>query len=54
MSAVRKTTTSVHESKTSASKTSKESIEKPKSVRSSDPLIKEWKSDSDDDCVIRP
>ncbi|GJV90897.1 putative ribonuclease H-like domain-containing protein [Tanacetum coccineum] len=53
-SAVSETITSVHESETSASKTSKESMEKPKSVRSSAPLIKDWKSDSDDDCVIRP
>ncbi|GKF71803.1 hypothetical protein Tco_0207917, partial [Tanacetum coccineum] len=48
------TVTSVHESKTSASKTSKESMEKSKSVRSSAPLIEDWESDSDDDCVIRP
>ncbi|GJZ47526.1 hypothetical protein Tco_0601358 [Tanacetum coccineum] len=53
-SAVSETVTSVHEYETIASKTSKESMEKPKSVRSSAPLIKEWDSDSDDDCVIRP
>ncbi|GJT39087.1 putative ribonuclease H-like domain-containing protein [Tanacetum coccineum] len=52
-SAVSETVTSVHESKTSASKTSKESLEKPKTVRSSAPLIEKWESDSDDDCVIR-
>ncbi|GKB99846.1 hypothetical protein Tco_0985983 [Tanacetum coccineum] len=53
-SAVNESATSVHESKTSASKTSKESMEKPKTVRPSAPLIEEWESDSDDDCVIRP
>nr|GEV62954.1 hypothetical protein [Tanacetum cinerariifolium] len=46
--------TNVHETKTSASKTSKKSIKKPKTVRSSAPLIEEWESDSNDDCVIRP
>nr|GFD09214.1 hypothetical protein [Tanacetum cinerariifolium] len=46
--------TSVHETETSASKTSKESMEKPKTVRSSAPLIEDWESDSDDDCMIRP
>ncbi|GKB79876.1 hypothetical protein Tco_0946771, partial [Tanacetum coccineum] len=53
-SAVNETVTSVHESETSASKTSKESMEKHKSVRSSAPLIEDWESDSDDDYVIRP
>ncbi|GKA68793.1 hypothetical protein Tco_0768710, partial [Tanacetum coccineum] len=53
-SAVSETVTSVHESETSASKTSKESMEKPKTVRPSAPLSKEWESYSDDDCVIRP
>ncbi|GJY24626.1 hypothetical protein Tco_0398284 [Tanacetum coccineum] len=52
-SAVNESVTSVHKSKTSASKTSKESMEKPKSVRSSAPIIKDWESDSDDDCEIR-
>nr|GEV57416.1 hypothetical protein [Tanacetum cinerariifolium] len=45
--------TSVHETETSASKTSKESMEKPKSVRSSALIIEDWESDSDDDCEIR-
>ncbi|GJU61569.1 putative ribonuclease H-like domain-containing protein [Tanacetum coccineum] len=54
MTAVRKTTTSVPETKTSISKTSKDIIEKPKTVRSSAPIIEEWESDSDDDCVSRP
>ncbi|GKF50273.1 hypothetical protein Tco_0146740, partial [Tanacetum coccineum] len=39
---------------TSASKTSKESMEKPITVRPSAPIIKEWESDSNDDYVIRP
>ncbi|GKE98618.1 hypothetical protein Tco_0021969 [Tanacetum coccineum] len=54
MSALRKTTTSVPENETTTSKTSKERMEEPKTVRSSAPLIEEWESDSDDDCVIRP
>nr|GEV07755.1 retrovirus-related Pol polyprotein from transposon TNT 1-94 [Tanacetum cinerariifolium] len=33
---------------------SKESMEKPKSVRPSAPIIEDWESDSDDDCEIRP
>ncbi|GJX72589.1 hypothetical protein Tco_0309760 [Tanacetum coccineum] len=37
-----------------ASKSSKDSLEQPKDVRSSAPNIEEWESDSDDDCVIRP
>nr|GEU72596.1 ribonuclease H-like domain-containing protein [Tanacetum cinerariifolium] len=38
---------------TGTSKTSKESIEKPKTGRSSAPIIKDRESDSDDDCEIR-
>nr|GEY68380.1 ribonuclease H-like domain-containing protein [Tanacetum cinerariifolium] len=38
----------------SASKTSKESMDKPKSVRPSAPIIEDWESDSDDYCEIRP
>ncbi|GJS50754.1 hypothetical protein Tco_0624116 [Tanacetum coccineum] len=53
-STMSKTITSVPETKTSASKTSKESMEKPKTVRLSAPIIEEWESGSDDDCVIRP
>nr|GFB54859.1 retrovirus-related Pol polyprotein from transposon TNT 1-94 [Tanacetum cinerariifolium] len=45
---------SVLETKTSASKTSKESMEKHNSVRPSAPIIEDWESDSDDDCEIRP
>ncbi|GKC24254.1 hypothetical protein Tco_1026404 [Tanacetum coccineum] len=37
-----------------ASKSSKDSLEQPKDVRPSAPIIEEWESDSDDDCVIRP
>ncbi|GJW37066.1 hypothetical protein Tco_0059986 [Tanacetum coccineum] len=37
-----------------ASKSSKDSLEQTKDVRHSAPIIKEWESDSDDDCVCRP
>nr|GEZ36710.1 hypothetical protein [Tanacetum cinerariifolium] len=37
-----------------ASKTSKDSLEKSKTVRPSAPIIEEWESNSDDDHVIRP
>nr|GEW10093.1 hypothetical protein [Tanacetum cinerariifolium] len=37
----------------STSKTSKESLEKPKTVRSSAPIIEDWEFDIDDDCEIR-
>ncbi|GJX18809.1 hypothetical protein Tco_0221486 [Tanacetum coccineum] len=37
-----------------ASKSSKDSLEQPKDVRPSAPIIEEWEFDSDDDCVIRP
>nr|GEV81452.1 hypothetical protein [Tanacetum cinerariifolium] len=40
-SAISETITSVHETETSASKTSKESMEKPKSVRPSAPIIED-------------
>nr|GEU87849.1 ribonuclease H-like domain-containing protein [Tanacetum cinerariifolium] len=53
-SAISESITSVHETETSTSKTSKESKEKPKIVRPSAPIIKDWESDSDDDCEIRP
>ncbi|GKG41683.1 hypothetical protein Tco_0473434, partial [Tanacetum coccineum] len=48
-SAVRKTTTSVPETKTSISKTSKDIIEKPKTFRPSAPIIEEWDTDNDND-----
>nr|GEY62687.1 hypothetical protein [Tanacetum cinerariifolium] len=53
-SAISETVTSVHETETSASKTSKEIMEKPKSVRPNAPIIEDLESDSDDDCEIRP
>ncbi|GKE51473.1 hypothetical protein Tco_1486629, partial [Tanacetum coccineum] len=48
------TVTSVRATQTNTSKTSKESMEKPKTARSSASLIEEWESNSDDDYVIRP
>ncbi|GKE82543.1 hypothetical protein Tco_1552543, partial [Tanacetum coccineum] len=33
---------------------SNDSLEKPKTIRPSAPIIEDWESDSDDDCVIRP
>ncbi|GJT87352.1 ribonuclease H-like domain-containing protein [Tanacetum coccineum] len=53
-SAVRKTTTSVPETDTSISKTSKDIVEKPKTVRPSAPIIEEWDTDNDNDSVFRP
>nr|GEZ54098.1 ribonuclease H-like domain-containing protein [Tanacetum cinerariifolium] len=50
-SAISETITSVHETETSTSKTSKESMEKPKTVRPSAPIIEDWESDSDDNLV---
>ncbi|GJV68682.1 ribonuclease H-like domain-containing protein, partial [Tanacetum coccineum] len=38
----------------STSKYSKDSLEQPKDVRPSAPIIEEWEFDSDDDCVFRP
>ncbi|GJU14468.1 hypothetical protein Tco_1142434 [Tanacetum coccineum] len=54
LSALRKTTTSVPETETSISKTSKDIVEKPKTIRLSAPIIKEWDTDSDNDSVFRP
>ncbi|GKC22817.1 ribonuclease H-like domain-containing protein [Tanacetum coccineum] len=51
VSAIRKTTTSVPETETSISKTSKDIVEKPKTVRPSAPIIEEWDTDSDNDTV---
>ncbi|GJW28646.1 putative ribonuclease H-like domain-containing protein [Tanacetum coccineum] len=45
---------SVPRIKSTASKSSKDSLEQPKIVRPSAPIIEEWESDSDDDCLIRP
>nr|GEU35575.1 hypothetical protein [Tanacetum cinerariifolium] len=46
------TVTSVTEIKTSTSKTSKECLEKPKTVRPSTPIIEEWESNSKDENVV--
>ncbi|GKA06418.1 reverse transcriptase domain-containing protein [Tanacetum coccineum] len=46
-SAMRKTTASVPETETSISKTSKDIVEKPKTVRPSAPIIEEWDTDND-------
>ncbi|GJT69500.1 ribonuclease H-like domain-containing protein [Tanacetum coccineum] len=51
---VSETITSVPRIESTASKSSKGSLEQPKDVRPSAPIIEEWESDSDDDCVIRP
>nr|GEY48098.1 hypothetical protein [Tanacetum cinerariifolium] len=50
--AISESITSVNEAETSTSKTSKESLEKPKTVRTIAPIIKEWESDSEDDNVV--
>nr|GEW33951.1 uncharacterized mitochondrial protein AtMg00810-like [Tanacetum cinerariifolium] len=49
---ISETITSVNETETSTSKTSKESLEKPKTVRPSAPIIEEWESDSEDENVV--
>nr|GEV78098.1 hypothetical protein [Tanacetum cinerariifolium] len=51
-SAISETVTSVHETETSTSKTSKKSMEKPKTVRPSASIIEDWDSNSDDDCKV--
>ncbi|GKA03960.1 ribonuclease H-like domain-containing protein, partial [Tanacetum coccineum] len=53
-SAVRKTTTSMPETETSISKTSKDIVEKPKTVRPCAPIIEEWDTNIDNDSVFRP
>nr|GEV58263.1 hypothetical protein [Tanacetum cinerariifolium] len=53
-SAMSETVISVHETETSACKSSKESMEKYKIVRSSAPIIKDWDSNSDDEYEIKP
>ncbi|GJU08617.1 ribonuclease H-like domain-containing protein [Tanacetum coccineum] len=53
-SGVRKTTTSVPETKTNISKTSKDIVEKPKTVRPSALIIKEWDTDNEKDSEFRP
>ncbi|GJW05416.1 hypothetical protein Tco_1564272 [Tanacetum coccineum] len=44
----------VSETITTASKTSKDSVEKPKTVSPSAPIIEDWDIDSDNDSVFRP
>ncbi|GKC85263.1 ribonuclease H-like domain-containing protein [Tanacetum coccineum] len=51
---VSETISSVPRIESTASKSSKDSLEQPKCVRTSAPIIEEWESDSDDDCMIRP
>ncbi|GJY20062.1 ribonuclease H-like domain-containing protein [Tanacetum coccineum] len=46
--------TKVSENETSISKTSKDILEKPKTVRPSAPIIEDWDTDSDNDSVFRP
>ncbi|GJR03173.1 putative ribonuclease H-like domain-containing protein [Tanacetum coccineum] len=46
--------TKVSEIETSISKTSKDIVEEPKTVRLSAPIIEEWDTDSDNDGVFRP
>nr|GEU53490.1 ribonuclease H-like domain-containing protein [Tanacetum cinerariifolium] len=53
-SKVSKTITSVPKIETNASKTSKDSLEKPKTIRSSAPLIEKLESDSEDENVFKP
>ncbi|GJV48807.1 ribonuclease H-like domain-containing protein [Tanacetum coccineum] len=44
----------ISETITIASKTSKDSLEKPKTVRPSAPIIEDWDTDSDNDSMFRP
>ncbi|GJY53596.1 hypothetical protein Tco_0445260, partial [Tanacetum coccineum] len=46
--------TKVSENETSISKTSKDIVEKPKTIRPSAPIIEDWDADSDNDSVFRP
>ncbi|GJU91453.1 ribonuclease H-like domain-containing protein [Tanacetum coccineum] len=46
--------TKVSETITTASKTSKDNLQKPKIVRPSAPIIEDWDIDSDNDSVFRP
>nr|GEW89277.1 retrovirus-related Pol polyprotein from transposon TNT 1-94 [Tanacetum cinerariifolium] len=51
-STISETITSMNETKLSTSKTSKKSLEKPKTVRPMALITEDWESDSDDDSVI--
>ncbi|GKF73414.1 hypothetical protein Tco_0219746, partial [Tanacetum coccineum] len=46
--------TKVSETETSISKTSKDIIEKPKTISPSAPIIEDWDTDTDNDSVVRP
>ncbi|GKC67156.1 putative ribonuclease H-like domain-containing protein, partial [Tanacetum coccineum] len=48
---VSETITIVPRNESTASKSSKDSLEQPEDVMPSAPIIEEWESDSDDDCV---
>nr|GEU95657.1 hypothetical protein [Tanacetum cinerariifolium] len=50
---ISKTKTSVNENESTASKSSKEIREEPKTVRSSAPIIKDWESNFEDECEDR-
>nr|GEU53538.1 reverse transcriptase domain-containing protein [Tanacetum cinerariifolium] len=51
-SIVSETITSMPKTKTNVSKTNKDGLEKPKTVRSSAPIIEEWESKSEDENVV--
>ncbi|GJV57781.1 ribonuclease H-like domain-containing protein [Tanacetum coccineum] len=51
---VSETITSVPRNESTAYKSSKDNLKQPKDVRPSAPIVEEWESDSDDDCVTRP
>nr|GEV57541.1 putative ribonuclease H-like domain-containing protein [Tanacetum cinerariifolium] len=53
-SKVSETITIVSKIETNSSKTSKDSLEKSKTIRSSASLIEEWESDSEDENVFKP
>ncbi|GJY93550.1 ribonuclease H-like domain-containing protein [Tanacetum coccineum] len=48
------TITSVPNVETTVTKTSKDSLEKPKTIRFSAPIIEDWESDSEDENVFEP
>ncbi|GJV59034.1 hypothetical protein Tco_1465134 [Tanacetum coccineum] len=51
---VSETISSVPRIESTASKSTKDSLEQPKDVRPSAPIFEEWESDSNDDSVFRP
>ncbi|GJZ94183.1 ribonuclease H-like domain-containing protein [Tanacetum coccineum] len=53
-SKVSETIPSMPNVETTITKTSKDSLEKPKTVRSSAPIIEDWESDSEDENVFEP